>query len=111
MGKNHRDALAVNVCSLLLLLEDGFAVGLYCSDVSGAFDRVCKACLGAKLHMSGFPATVISFLETWLEDRVASVVVSGAKSEDQLLANSMFQGTVLPPPAVELLLRRCTLLC
>ena len=33
-GKSHRDALAVNVCSWLLLLEDGFSVGLYCSDVS-----------------------------------------------------------------------------
>ena len=82
MGKNHRDALAVNVCSWLLLLEDGFAVGLYCSDVSGAFDRVCKARLGAKLLMSGLPATIILFLESWLEDRIASVVVSSAKSED-----------------------------
>ena len=41
-GKSHRDVLAVNVCSWLLALEDGLAVALYCSDVSGAFDRACK---------------------------------------------------------------------
>ena len=41
---------------------------------------------------------MISFLESWLEDRVACVVVSGAKSDDQVLANSVFQGTVLGPP-------------
>ena len=60
--KSHRDALAVNVCSWLLLLEHGFAVGLCCSDVSVAFSRVCNARLGAKSHMSGIPATVIPFL-------------------------------------------------
>ena len=97
-GKSHRDVLAVNVCSWLLALEDGLAVALYCSDVSGAFDRVCKDRLGAKLRESGLPTTVISFLESWLEDRVACVVVSGAKSDDQVLANSVFQGTVLGPP-------------
>ena len=97
-GKSHRDALAVNICSWLLLLEDGFAVGLYCSDVSGAFDRVCKERLGEKLRMSGLPANVVSFLASWLEDRVACVVVSGAKSDDEVLANSVFQGTVLGPP-------------
>ena len=97
-GKSHRDALAVNICSWLLLLKDGFAVGLYCSDVSVAFDRVCKERLGEKLRMSGLPANVVSFLASWLEDRVACVVVSGAKSDDEVLANSVFQGTVLGPP-------------
>ena len=59
---------------------------------------MCKDRLGAKLRESGLPATVTSFLESWLEDRVASVVVSGVKSDDQVLANSVFQGTALGPP-------------
>ena len=98
LGKSHRDVLAINVCSWLLSLEDGLAVGLFCSDVRGAFDRVCRQRLGAKLRVSGLPPDVISFLESWLEDRIATVVVSGAKSESCALANSVFQGTVLGPP-------------
>ena len=74
----------MNICSWLLALENGHAVALYCSDVSCAFDRVCKDWLGAKLRESDLPATVLSFLKYWLEDRVASVVVSDAKSDDQV---------------------------
>ena len=96
--KSHRDALAVNVCSWLMSVEDGFDVALYCSDVRGAFDRVCSERLRLKLRNSGLPAELVSFLESWLEDRVACTIVSGAKSGDETLANSVFQGTVLGPP-------------
>ncbi len=96
--KSHRDVLAVNVCSWLLLFEEGHAIGLYCSDVSGAFDRVACDRLCLKLRASGLPDNVVSFLESWLEDRVSNVVVSGAYSPDEILANSVFQGTVLGPP-------------
>ena len=33
-----------------------------------------------------------------LEDRVSTVIVSGAHSVEEVLANSVFQGTVLGPP-------------
>ena len=97
-GTSHRDALAVNVCSWLLLLEEGRAVGLYCSDVSGAFDRVDRERLSEKLHACGLPSDAVAFLKSWLEDRESCVIVSGAKSASRLLANSVFQGTVLGPP-------------
>ena len=97
-GKSHRDVLAVNVCSWLLAFEDGNAVGLYCSDVAGAFDRVCKDRMCEKLRASGLPPSVVAFLESWLEDRVSHVVVSGVQSVEEILANSVFQGTVLGPP-------------
>ena len=97
-GKSHRDVLAVNLCSWLLLMEDDHAVGLYCSDVSGAFDRVARDRLCAKLRASGLPHRAVVFLESWLEDRVSCVVVSGAHSSDGVLANSVFQGTVLGSP-------------
>ena len=42
IGKGLRDALALSVLSWLLGLERGCLIGLYCSDVSGAFDRVCE---------------------------------------------------------------------
>ena len=41
--RSHRDALAVNICNWLLFLDGGCAVGLYCSDVSGAFDYAANA--------------------------------------------------------------------
>ena len=94
-GKSHRDVLAINVCSWLLLFEEGRAVGLYCSDVSGAFDRVAKDRMCTKLRASGLPPQIVAFLESWLEDRISNVIVCGASSVDEILANSVFQGTVL----------------
>ena len=97
-GKSHRDVLVVNICSWLLSFEEGSAVGLYCSDVSGAFDRVCKDRLSAKLRASGLPDLVISFLVSWLGDRLSTIVVSGSHSAAGILANSGFRGAVLGHP-------------
>ena len=97
-GKGYRDTLAVNVCNWLLLMERGFMVGLYCSDVSGAFDRVERDRLCAKLSSSGLHPRVVAVLSSWLEDRVSRVVVGGAHSLDEPLIDSVFQGTVLGSP-------------
>ena len=88
----------MNICNWLLFLDGGCAVGLYCSDVSGAFDRVRCERLTAKLHASGLHPNVVRFLASWLEDRESMVVVGGEKSGVTELANSVFQGTVLGPP-------------
>ena len=96
--RSHRDALAVNICNLRRFLDNGCAVGLYCSDVSGAFDRVRCDRLVEKLEVSGLHRNVVRLLASWLEDRESSVVVCGAKSDPTELANSVFQGTVLGPP-------------
>ena len=40
--RGDKDVVTVDVCSWLLLLEQGLAVGVFCSDVSGAFDRVSR---------------------------------------------------------------------
>ena len=97
-GKGDKDTLTVNVCNWLLLMEQGHAVGLFCSDVSGAFDRVDSEKLRQKLLNSGLHVQVVELLASWLEDRVCQVVVGGERSAEQLLANSVFQGTVLGPP-------------
>ena len=97
-NKSHRDVLVINVCCWLLLLEAGLSVGLYCSDVSGAFDRVVRGRMAEKLLASGLPRNVVEFLLSWLEDRLSNVVVGGSMSIDEVLANSVFQGTVLGPP-------------
>jgi hypothetical protein len=90
--------LTVIVCGWLLLMERGFAVNLYCSDVSGAFDRVERARLCDKLRTLGLHPDVLGFLESWLEDRESQVVLGGAASFAEALVNSVFQGTVLGPP-------------
>ena len=75
--RSHRDAIAANVCSWLLMLENGDAVGLYCSNASGAFDRVRR--ILRKLSCSGLLASVVRFFPSWLEDRWA-IVVEGDSS-------------------------------
>ncbi len=97
-GRGYKDVLAVNICHWLLSLEQGLAIGLYCSDVSGAFDRVSNARLGDKLDHLGLHAEALGFLKSWLEDRGSQVVLGGATSPLEALANSVFQGTVLGPP-------------
>ncbi len=97
-GRSHKDALAVNVNSWLLTLEEGDMVALYCSDVFGAFDRVPRERLLAKLSVCGLHPRVVAFLESWLADRVSTVVVSGESLIPRVLAKSVFQGTVLGSP-------------
>ena len=80
-----------------MLFEEGKSVALYCSDVSGAFDRVSKDRITEKLRASGLPDSVVAFLSSRLEDRISTVIVSGAQSAEACLRNSVFQGTVLGP--------------
>ena len=41
---------------------------------------------------------MVRFLESWLEDRTSTVLVSGASTVETSLSDSVFQGTVLGPP-------------
>ena len=97
-GVGHRDALAVNTLQWLSALEDGKRVGLYCSDVSGAFDRVPVDCLLEKLAATGLHPRLLAVLRSWLGDRSAVVVVKGSSSAPRVLRNSVFQGSVWGPP-------------
>ena len=97
-ARSHKDALAVNTCSWLLSLEKGQLVALYCSDVSGAFDRVRATRLQVKLQRSGLHRQVVALLESWLEERECTTLVGGNCSDRQILRNSVYQGTVWGPP-------------
>ena len=97
-GKGYKDVLTVNTCNWILLLELGFLIGVYCSDVAGAFDRVSFERLCAKLQRLGLHEDVLGFLTSWLEERTSQVVLGGSASETEPLANSVYQGTVLGPP-------------
>ena len=97
-GKGYKDVLTINVCSWILALERGELLGIYCSDVSGAFDRVPHCRLGDKLERQGLHPGMLSFLRSWLQDRVQEVVVGGRSAGAEALRDSVFQGTVLGPP-------------
>ena len=70
---------------------------LYCSDVSGAFDKVAASRLTKKLRKPGLPQELLGVLAGWLGPRRARVVVDGCFSEVLELANMVFQGTVWGP--------------
>ena len=93
-----KDALAHNVLQWVWWLHLGRKVGLYCSDVSGAFDRVPSDRLLEKLQRAGVGGKVLKLLGSWLNTREAVVVVDGAMSDKAVLQNMVFQGTVWGPP-------------
>ena len=76
----------------------GFKIIGYLSDISGAFDRVCKEYLLAKLWQRGVGPTYHDFLNAYLQPRQARVIVDGTASDPFIIANTVFQGTVLGPP-------------
>ena len=81
-----------------LLLETEYMVGVYCSDVSGAFDKVSKERVCQKLDRLGLHEDIFGFLCSWLDDRNSRVIAGGQQSKAEPLTNSVFQGTVLGPP-------------
>ena len=82
------------VTTWLLGFSSGQKFGLYCSDVSGAFDKVDAGRLVKKLEAKGFRADVLQVIASWLRKRSAHVIVGGSKSEPMELLNQVFQGTV-----------------
>ena len=76
----------------------GHKIGVFLSDISGAFDRVRAARLVAKALNAGVGTKMAKFIAGYLEPRVAVVVVEGICSEEFVIENQVFQGTVLGPP-------------
>ena len=95
--RGARDAVAYLVLTWISVLNSRRKVGVYCSDVAGAFDRVDMLRLVEKLRATGLHPNIVSLLESWLRRRSASVKVGGASSEEIALFNIVFQGTVWGP--------------
>ena len=83
--------------SWILAVCTGHKIAAYLGDITGAFDRVCKEYLLAKLHAAGVGPTYLNFLDSYLQPRKAVVVVEGQRSDEIEIANQVFQGTVLGP--------------
>eukprot|EP00973_Karenia_brevis_P090707 12403869-Karenia_brevis.AAC.1 len=86
-GRGSRDATALLVCKWMLAFLRKRRVAVYCSDVSGAFDRVSSSILLLKLRQKGVPIIVVNLLKSWLRRRQAQVVVGGATSSTIELSN------------------------
>ena len=96
-GRGYRDALAFNVFTWVWAFGNRKRIGLYCSDVAGAFDRVNSERLLAKLRAKGVHEQLLRVISSWLGARRAHVCVEGVLSEPFLLSNMVFQGTVWGP--------------
>ena len=84
--------------SWILAISTGKKIAAYLSDITGAFDRVSKGYLMAKLYAAGVGPVYLNFLDSYLKARQAAVVVEGTASDEFEIANTVFQGTVLGPP-------------
>jgi hypothetical protein len=85
------------VLTWIWALAKGSKIAVYCSDVSGAFDRVELNRLVKKLRSEKLHPKIVSVLASWLRQRWANVVVGGTTSDEMSLSNMVFQGTVTGP--------------
>jgi hypothetical protein len=97
-GLGAKDLVTMLMMSWILAVCRDFKVGAYLSDISGAFDRVFKLYILAKLYAAGVGPRYLNFLESYLAPRKGRVVVQGTFSDEISLENSVFQGTVFGPP-------------
>ena len=72
-------------------------MAVFCSDVSGAFDRVRAKRLLSKLWAKGIRGKFYQLIDSWLHGRSGSVCVEGMHSQLRALVNQVFQGTVWGP--------------
>jgi len=93
-----RDLVAMLMMSFILAVCLGKKIGGFLSDITGAFDRVSKEILLGKLHEQGVGEQLLAFLASYLAPRTGKVAVQGEWSEEMIIDNSVFQGTVLGPP-------------
>ena len=80
-----------------VLNQDKKNIGVYLGDIQGAFDKVDKHVLLAKLNKLGLPNHIVQLMKAYFEPRDAQVCVGGQKSDTFILDNLIFQGTVLGP--------------
>ena len=59
-------------------LANGNKIAFYCSDVSGAFDKVDADRLLMKLRYAGISSSILNVLRSWLSVRQARVVMGGS---------------------------------
>lgn len=72
-------------------------VGVHLADISGAFDKVSRERLMAKLAALGVAPAFLHFLNSYLQPHEGQLLVEVAISKALVLRKMVFQGTVLGP--------------
>ena len=94
---NHT-ALLKLTNDLLSAVDDGKSSVLVLLDLSAAFDTIDHEILLHRLHnVFGFGNTVLSWFQSYLENRSQTVVVHGKHSNPASLRYGVPQGSVLGP--------------
>ena len=91
------DLVLLLMCSWLLAFQRRRKVGVFLSDIAGAFDRVDASKLLQKLRRLGVCDALMALFTDFLSPRRAQVVVDGGQSYEFTLKDMVFQGTVLGP--------------
>lgn len=94
-GRGARDAALHFILRWLVAFAGGRRVVIYCSDVSGAFDRVDKSRLMHKIRSLSVQPDLVVVLDSWLAPRSSRIVVQGSLSEPAQMENMVHQGTVI----------------
>ena len=79
-GLSARDLVTALLMNWILAICKGSKVAAYLSDITGAFDRVFRDYMLAKLHNAGVGTQFLNFLSSYLQPRKAVVVVEGTVS-------------------------------
>ena len=67
--RSRQDMIAVLMSNWLLALNSGKKVGIYLSNISGAFDRVKKSLMMRKAARTGLSPMWLKFIDSYLVDR------------------------------------------
>ena len=95
--RGARDAVALLATAWIAASNGRMKIGVYCSDVSGAFDKVDATILVSKLQQMRVHPKMVKVVQSWLRRRTGHVLVAGSKSAEMALEDMVFQGTVLGP--------------
>ena len=90
--------MALCVCHWIWAIGHKYRVALHCSDVAGASDKVSNQKLVTDTTTLGLHGNTFKVIRSWLEHRIAHVIVDNKASRHFRLENMVSQGTVLGPP-------------
>ena len=78
-------------------IQDGTIVHAVLLDLSKAFDSLSHEILLSKLKSLRFSSSAISFIKSFLSDRLQQILLNGVKSDWIELKQGVPQGTTLGP--------------
>ena len=96
-GRSCLSQLLAHQNAIIEGLEDGCDVDVIYLDFAKAFDKVHHGILVKKLENAGIKGKVLEWIKAFLFDRIQSVSVEGALSDETKVLSGVPQGTVLGP--------------